>query len=273
MNILITLTESQTLSGSPLYNYTLFKELIKNHQVDFYSRTSPCRFVDIKALPNLSKKPKDIYDVAFVSQNDINLREIFAHKIIQVCHSEHIEIEQPIINPRIYKYVAIRPTIADNLKKKYDIPNNKIEVIYNGIDRTIYSPLKRIKPNPAYTKIVLPCTADQFRIKFLNYYASVATKSKIIFHYGHQYNPINPNKNKWFVSSPAVEDVSTAIADANYVAGVLLGRINLEANSMQIPSFIHSPEIPEQKEVFLMDEQDFNRRHNIIEVAKDLMKI
>src|SRR5690606_26490251 len=46
-------------------------------------------------------------------------------KFVNVVRSEVIPLEDPIIDDKIVKYVAIRPTIKDYLIEPYDIPEEK----------------------------------------------------------------------------------------------------------------------------------------------------
>jgi len=64
----------------------------------------------------------------------------------KVCtiHSEVIELENPVKHPSIKKYIAIRPEIKEHIIKNFDISEDKIEIIYNPIDETKFTP-KNIK--------------------------------------------------------------------------------------------------------------------------------
>ena len=58
-------------------------------------------------------------------------------------HSEVIDLEHPVINPQIKKYIAIRPEIKDFLIERFEIAADMIDVVYNPID------YNRFKPTPS----------------------------------------------------------------------------------------------------------------------------
>ena len=66
-----------------------------------------------------------------------------------------------------------------------------------------------------------------------------------------------------------IEDV---LASADEVWGILLGRVNLEANSMVIPSRIFDP-VTLKNELFLLNDAEFDKRHNIKNVAQKLLNL
>ena len=55
-------------------------------------------------------------------------------------HSEVISLEHPVVHDNIKKYIAIRPEIKDFITSGYDIPEEKISVIYNPIDTNRFQP-------------------------------------------------------------------------------------------------------------------------------------
>lgn len=277
------------LSGSPLYNYTLAIELAKEHTVTIISRFShwveeDCgkeimrdnlekagvRCLDFFVVPTVKH---DHYDLAIVSQNDF-IQQVFdlkPSKILQVIHSEY-DCEKPTIDKRIYKYVAIRPSIKDHLIREYGIPSDDIVVIFNGVDRERFAPRE---PGQYYNikKIIVPCTLDPLREKFLNYIISEAeanNRIKIEI-YGKDCGAKLITLPSNVTIHPPMFSIENAMKDAYMVSGILLGRVNLEARSMGIVNTIHDPEDPESHYYFYPNEEEFDKRHNIINVAKDIL--
>ena len=86
----------------------------------------------------------------------------------------------------------------------------------------------------------------------------------------NKFNGVIPEKEYVYVSDE-VEDIENYIADADLVAGILLGRINLEARACDVPSVIHNPDNPDEMERYFPNRQEFEDRHDIKKVAQRLV--
>jgi len=80
-------------------------------------------------------------------------------------------------------------------------------------------------------------------------------------------------KNEWVFINDEVFDIENYIADADFVSGILLGRINLEARAMGIMSFIHNPDNPLDVQSYFPKQEEFEKKHNISNVVKQIIKI
>lgn len=263
------------LSGSPLYHYTLAKEIVKQgHSVDFYSEWSwNVMRGDLEevGVNILDEYPIGKYDRIIISQKDHQdiLRKVSAKKITNIIHSEY-DAETPITEFQIDEYIAIRPSIKEHLIKSHGISEKKIRVVYNGIDFERFSEKKRLDPPEEYTKVVLPCTMDMLRKPFIEYYTHRASERFRVFIFGKDFgNDIF--RNEWTFVNGEVNDIENHIADADFIAGILLGRVNLEARAMEIPSFIHNPSDPEEKYVFFPDDETFRENHDITNVTQKIL--
>lgn len=277
LKVLIICQTMTYLSGSPLYNYTLALELKKRgHDVSVYSM-----WEDNDLRNNLSdngvmtcyEMPKVKFDLVLISQDYFKdvLEYVKADKIINIVHSEY-DCENPIINKKIDHYIAIRPSIKEHLVGEHQICSTKISVIYNGIDFERFSPDKRKLHEHDYTKVVLPCTIDMLRIKFLEHYTKRASEKFRVYIYGKTYEN-KLFKNEWVFINDEVFDIENYIADADFVSGILLGRINLEARAMGIMSFIHNPDNPLDVQSYFPKQEEFEKKHNISNVVKQIIKI
>jgi glycosyltransferase involved in cell wall biosynthesis len=280
MKIALICETMSFLSGSPMYFYTTALEMVKQgHSVSLLTNWEGKIYNDknrFQVKKNLEasgvrciSSSNEKYDLIFLSQPRTAryLKDITAKKIINIIHSEY-ECENPIFE-RIDEYVAIRPSIKFHLTKKYNVKSDKIHIIYNGIDRERFSPDKRQNVS---NKIILPCTADPLRMDFINHYIDKATEYFPVELYGLKAGAIL-HKSDYFKHFPPVFDIEDKIKDAYFVAGILLGRVNLEARSMGIPSYIHNPENPEDSYLYFPDEEEFDDMHNIKNVVKKLIKL
>ena len=266
MRIIIVCSTMQYLSGSPLYNFTLAKELAKRgHQVSILSKWAvnslllELEDVGVKCID----KTEAEYDLAIVSQRNIPLPK--AKKTIHVIHSEY-ECETP--REGMEHYVAIRPSIKEHLIKEHNIPENKIEVIYNGVDLERFKPIEKSEKD--YFKVVIPATLDSLRQKMFDYYWNKANKDYRVFIYGMKFNAI-VQPNDYVQVFPEVSNIEEHIGDADLVAGILLGRVNLEARAMNVKSIIHNPENPEDAYEYYPDRKEFEEMHDIKNVADKLL--
>lgn len=276
MNILIVTSEMTSLSGSPLYHYTLALELIKQgHSVDIKTQTKDNEIRNnllkegVKLITEFNKN----YDLALLSQpiSKYSLDEIKSINVFNIVHSEY-ECEDPIIDNRINKYIAIRPSIKEHLITEHGIDKDKIEVIYNGVDFERFNTSKRKKHKGNYTKVVLPCSIHSLRKEFINFYTKQATEHYRVYIYGDYFDS-EIYKNDWVFIENARFDIENYIFDADCIAGILLGRVNLEAMAMGIPSYIHNPDKPSDNHLFELSKKDFETNHNIKNVAKQIIDL
>jgi len=275
MKILIICQTLDYYSGSPLYNYTLAMELrAQGHEVFVYSRWSENKIKEnflAAGIITLYDRPEGHFDLVLISQPDFAavLNDITADQITNIIHSEY-DCEAPIINDRITGYVAIRPSIKEKLIMNYGISETRVRVLYNGIDFKRFNPDARKVNTEEYIKVVIPCTIDILRMKFLRYYADKACPGYRVYIYGKDYG--NDFKyNQYVYVYDQIFNIEDAMTDADYVAGILLGRVNLEARAMGIPSIVHDPENPEKKEIFFPEYNEFKKRHDVVNLAKEII--
>jgi glycosyltransferase involved in cell wall biosynthesis len=254
------------LSGSPLYHYTLAKELrSRGHEIVFVSewnhnhlRTS----LNEMGVQTVSFAEGE-YDITIVSQQQFTIPP--SKTVIHIIHSEY-----PCENPRqgLPKYVAIRPSIKEHLIAHHGIPAEKIEIIYNGVDLERFKP--QLKTPRDYTKVVIPATRDPLRQKMFDYYTSRANEKFRIFIYGNNFGARIP-QSPFITVHDETDEIEKHIGDADLVAGILLGRVNLEARAMDVKSYIHNPDNADDFYEYYPDRADFESKHDIKKVADQLL--
>jgi len=133
----------QHLTGSELYFHELASTLAEEHDVVVAThlisewhrakaKENNYQILHFSELNNLD------FDLALISHANITLpyidKAIFNIKIINIIHSEVVAEEEPFqYDAAIYKYIAIRPTIANKLTKQ-GINEHKIQMVSNPID-------------------------------------------------------------------------------------------------------------------------------------------
>jgi len=265
MRILLTTRTMGYLSGACLYTYELARELAKKHDVTVLSDWTVIGH-DGEYLKRGLKGIKKIsymrgeYDVVIASQFCPEVK----CPVINVVHSEY-DVETPI--PNCSAYIAIRPSIKDHIIKEHNIPVDKVFVVYNGVDRTRFKKANKAKRDFKLT--VVPCTIDKLREKFINHLCSLSNEKNVYAFFGDYYGA-KVNKTPYTLFYPAKFHIEQVMQDADEVAGILLGRVNLESESMGVPSLIFDPDTLKS---YKFISEDFDKRHNINNVAIEVIDI
>lgn len=285
MKILVGCLTMAYLSGSPLYHYELARALKKlGNEVDVISEwENPITQIadpDGHILKdNLVKEgigilnPSDSYqkkyDLMIMSEPSSKMYiERQNCPVINVIHSEY-DCESPIIHKNIRAYVCIRPSIAMHLYKEHNIPFEMLKVIYNGIDRERFCPKDHDVRD--YKLIVVPCTLDKLREKFINHIISLAGDKVRVKLIGMDCGAVL-DKSPFVEIQQDTFEIEKEIQNSDIVAGILLGRVNLEARSCNIPSWVIDPESL-KCQVYYPNELTFDSRHNVKNVANQFIKL
>jgi glycosyltransferase involved in cell wall biosynthesis len=158
---------------------------------------------------------------------------------ISTIHSEVIELENPVINDSIKKYICIRPEIQEYIVDKFNISKNKTEVIYNPIDKNRFN-TKNTKDD-GYVLFV--GSLDYLREKTIK---DLVEYTKTI---GKELWLVGENKSnylselltnihvKYFKPTSKVE---TYAKNCSETAGVLLGRSTIEGWMCGKPGWIYN---------------------------------
>jgi hypothetical protein len=202
MKILVTGLSMAYLSGQPMYDYELCRELKKQgHEVTMMSEWE----IPLGQRPdneghklrenllaegiiciNWDGQKASGYDLILASepQSEILLQTSGNTPIFNIVHSEY-ECESPMRDQsKVLMYICIRPSIAAHIITQHGIDPKKVKVIYNGVDRVRFSRLKRKPRDLFWNKVVVPCTLDKLREKFLNHLIDNAIAENRIYIYG-----------------------------------------------------------------------------------------
>lgn len=266
IKVLLSCMFFRTFTGSEVYVYELAKSLKKlNCEVTVLSQiggplTELAKKEGIKCLPfeespgfkmgdgkwmvmgpdgnpqpsspsTLYKVSEVDFDIIHIQHKPVSERIVNLYPTIDkiaAIHSEVIELEDPVIHESIKHYVAIRPEIKEHLVNKFEIPENKISVIYNPVDKNKFPTLP--KKNDGY--ILFVGTVDYLRemaIKDAGEYAISLGKElwlvgedKSIYLKSYLNNP----NIKHF---PPTWNLKPFIEGAFETAGIQLGRTTIES--------------------------------------------
>lgn len=267
------------LSGQPLYCYELARELQRTgHKITIISNwdnPTPAAktMAERLAAANVhwadwNSPPPNRPHIILASEADSSalLDKYPDVPGINIIHSEY-PVERPIVScPNIRAWVAIRPSIKEAWKTTTPGPWH---VIYNGVDRERFN--KKKWTNPIKEHIVVPCTRDPLREKFLHKMASLSGPQKIVTIIGKDFGvKFEPREN--LIIADETFEIENVYATASSVHGILLGRVNIEARSMGIPTYMWNPKTMQNTPWIIQDYQ-FDEHHNIKNVADQIVSL
>jgi glycosyltransferase involved in cell wall biosynthesis len=146
---------------------------------------------------------------------------------ISTIHSEVIEVENPVINETIKKYICIRPEIQDHIINKFEIEKEKTGVIYNPIDTNRFNTNNTTDNN----YVLFVGSLDYLRentIKDLVEYSKEINKELWL---------VGENKSNYLEDLlththvkhfDATNKVESFVKNCSETAGILLGRTTIE---------------------------------------------
>jgi glycosyltransferase involved in cell wall biosynthesis len=266
IKVLISSMFFRTFTGSEVYVYELAKSLQKqNCEVTVLSQiggplTDLARKDGIKCFsfeespgfkmgdgkwlvmgPDGQPQPSNPSTLYKISEVDFDIIHIqhkpVAERIINLypdiekiasIHSEVIELEDPVIHDSIKHYVAIRPEIKDHIVEKFGIPEKKISLVYNPVDKNKFPTLP--KKDDGY--ILFVGTVDYLRelaIKDAGEYAISLGKELWL---------VGEDKSiylKSYLDNPSIKhfpptwNLKPFIEGAYETAGIQLGRTTIES--------------------------------------------
>jgi hypothetical protein len=184
--------------------------------------------------PNVMYKTGEVdFDIIHCQHKPVVERVLNMYPTIdKVCtiHSEVMSknLEDPIIDDSIKKYIAIRPEIKEHLINNFDIPSEKIEVIYNPVDKEKFT----IKNPQDKNYVLFVGTIDYLRKEtIMDLIDYTRENNKELWLVGQN----NSEHFDVIVSYPNVKyfpptwDLKNYLLNASETAGIQLGRTTIES--------------------------------------------
>lgn len=244
MKILLGCGDYETISGAPMFVYSLAAELSsRGHEVHV-------------AAPNVGGVMQEKTLEAGVTCSTF---EGLARKSFDVCHMSGIHASQwgahsrfpaivtvhgtliyetPYVHEGISHYACVRPQVREKVTQKDGISASKTSVIFNGVDRTRF--------NPSDPKFDPPCvlfagTVDYLRAQATGMVMDLAKERgwEVLFvgrKLSGQMNDLPSHGRYWEGDMWNIEEpLSKCIA----TAGILLGRTTIEGWACGLPGIIY----------------------------------
>jgi len=166
------------------------------------------------STPNALYKVSEVdYDIVHIQHKPVTERILNMYpELDKICtiHSEVMskELENPILNDTIKKYIAIRPEIKSHMIENFQIPEEMIEVIYNPVD------------NEKFKSKTIPTENYVLFVGTIDYLENILLEDHV----------------KHFPSTWNIEDFITKSYET---AGIQLGRTTIESWLCNKPSWIY----------------------------------
>lgn len=236
-----------------------FKNICKRHGINVYKIDEPPHYKlgDGNWLVNTHEGPKpsqpnvlyrinhETFDIIHANHTPITQRLLQLYpesNFVNIVRSEVIDLENPVVDDKIKKYIAIRPSIKDYIVNNFGISEDMVEVVYNPFDKTRFKPMNL--PSGTDKKVTLFVgTMDYLREKPIN---DLVKKCK------------EENKELWLVGKDVkgyAKYISTIEDHVKYfeptdkieefyhkcdeTAGIMLGRTTIEGFLCGKPAIIY----------------------------------
>lgn len=223
MKVLLCCLQYRAYTGSELYFYELSQGLqelgcevsLTSPRVGdpLKSKTSGVYFI------SLTEARETYFDHIIFSHGAAvwgQLKNLSAKFITNVLHSEIIELEAPVHDERVDRYVGVRPSIVERASVKCDL-------VYNPFDTSRFNP--QIGDGDL-SVVCFPGSLDFLRIKPIQHLLLNSENQGFrVLHVGRKdYEISHPN----FSSQPATWEIEKYYASCGVVAGIMLGRTTIE---------------------------------------------
>jgi hypothetical protein len=275
LKVLLSCISFRNFTGSELYVFELAKSLIKlNCSVTVLSQiggpvTDMAKKLGIKCVsfenapgfkvgdgqwgmntpegfkpstPNMLYRISEVdYDILHFQHKPVAERVLSMYPElpkISAIHSEVISLEDPVVDPTIKKYIAIRPEIKEHMINNFEIPEEMIEVVYNPVDNEKFQTKSVSEEN----YVLFVGTIDYLRkesiLDLIEYTREIGKELWLVGENNGNYlqNLLLEDHVKHFPSTWKIEDF---ILKSYETAGIQLGRTTIESWMCGKPSWIY----------------------------------
>ena len=252
MRVLISVISFRYLTGAELYVYELARSLSgRGHDVTVVGQaggviTDRARACGV-TVHDFQTMPRGLdFDVLHVQELAPARWAMERHPTTPVIATVHSQwpCETPLIDPRIHKYVCIRPEVRDKVIAQDGIPPEKTAVIYNGVDFDRFRPATGNPPER--DMILFAGTVDPLRREAALHLIERAQEEDFDVrfigkrHSAHLDGPLPPNVS-WIPGD--VWDIERHVAACSATAGIVLGRTTLEGWACGKPGWIYDVDL------------------------------
>jgi len=246
MKVILTLNNYKFLTGSELWVYTLVSELVKrNADVTIIANQIGGEIVtrtpeEVKIYPFFDH-PELEPDLVINSQpepTNYSLKAFPEAFHMQVLHSL-LSYEEPLIDEKIKKYIAVRPEIKKFWVEKYPILSSKTAIVWNGVDKSRFNTDYIPKKNEKWTTLFVG-TFDHLRRDVIMDLMKEAQENDQLLQlvlpvspFGDA--PVPPNvelhQSRW--------NIEKMVKECDETAGIFVGRTTIEGWMCGKPGLVY----------------------------------
>lgn len=287
LKVLIGCLNFQGLTGSEISTMELAKGLSKNgcevyvtsqigrsfkieaekHNIKVYPIQEPPGFKvgdgkwslntpqgQVVSTPNTLYKVKEMnFDIIHANHTPITQRLLQLYpnnNFVNIVRSEVIDLENPIVDEKIKRYIAIRPSIKDYIVNNFDISEDNVDVVYNLFDKSRFTP-KQLNKGTEKKVTLFVGTMDYLRknaiLDLIDNVEELWLVGKDSMGYAKEFDEIYENV-KYF---PPTENIEDFVNKCDETAGIFLGRSTIEGYLCNKPAWVYTV----NKEGYVLDKE------------------
>ena len=165
------------------------------------------------------------------------------NNFVTIVRSEVIDLENPIVDKKIKKYIAIRPSIKEHLIKQFNIDDSKIDIIYNLFNKDKFKPRKKARYGEDFITLFVG-TMDYLRKKpILSLIDKCEKENKLLHLVGKDsgnYAKDLANKYTHVTYFESTDKIEYHFNNCDETAGIMLGRTTIEGFLCNKPAIIYN---------------------------------
>ena len=236
-----------------------FRNICKRHGIKVYRMDEPPHYKlgDGNWLINTPEGPRpsqpnilyrvnnETFDIIHANHTPITERLLQLYpesNFVNIVRSEVIDLENPVVDEKIKKYIAIRPSIKDYIVNNFNVSPDMIEVVYNPFDKNRFKPMAL--PRLSDKKITLFVgTMDYLREKpIMDLVTKCKKEDKELWLVGKdvkgyaKYLSTVESHVKYFEPTDKIENF---YHECDETAGIMLGRTTIEGFLCGKPAIIY----------------------------------
>jgi hypothetical protein len=287
LKVLIGCLNFQGLTGSEISTMELAKGLSKNgcevyitsqigksfkiesekHNIKVYPIQEPPGFKlgdgkwylntpqgQVVSRPNTLYKVKEMnFDIIHANHTPITQRLLQLYpnnNFVNIVRSEVIDLENPIVDEKIKRYIAIRPSIKDYIVNNFDISEDNVDVVYNLFDKSRFTPKQLTKGTEKKVTLFVG-TMDYLRknaiLDLIDNVEELWLVGKDSMGYAKEFGDTYENV-KYF---PPTDNIEDFVNKCDETAGIFLGRTTIEGYLCGKPAWIYTV----NKEGYVLDKE------------------
>lgn len=250
MRVLISVISFRYLTGAELYVYELARSLAaRRHDVTVVGQAGGLIAEKARAcgvtVHDFADMPRGLsFDVLHVQELAPAQWAMARHPHTPVIATVHSQwpCETPLVDPRVHRYVCIRPEVREKVIAQDGIPREKTAVVYNGVDFARFSVPDASAPARQRESVLFAGTVDPLRREAALHLIerSRAEDFDVTFigtrHSSHLDGPL-PANVRWLQGD--IWHIERHVRACTATAGIVLGRTTIEGWACGKPGWIY----------------------------------